>query len=120
MKKIITTLIVVLATMTACTQNPVVFQLYPTQNMWTFIQLNTRNGQMLQIQFDVQGDNRGGVLLNSTPLVSRTDEVNGRFTLKSTQNMWTFILLDQTSGRTWQVQWSLDDEDKRGIIPILH
>ena len=37
--------------------------------------------------------------------------------LYPTQNMWTFILLDQTDGRTWQVQWSTDYES-RGILPI--
>ena len=135
MNKIIFSLIVVLTTMTACTQNQAnsnlpttsattenvaVFQLFPTTNMWTFIKLNTRNGQMWQVQYDVQGKhNRAVFSLNSTPLVSKANEVNGRFTLYSTQNMWTFILLDQIDGQMWQVQYSMDAE-KRGIIDILN
>lgn len=97
--------------------NVVTYQLFPTQNMWVFIKLNTRNGQMWQVQYDIKGEDRYEVYLNMLPLVSRETEVNGRFTLYSTQNMWTFILLDQLVGRMWQVQWSMDAE-KRGIIPI--
>ena len=50
-------------------------------------------------------------------LISTEKEVNGRFTLHSTQNIYTFILLDQIEGKMWQVQWSTKLED-RGIIPI--
>lgn len=35
----------------------------------------------------------------------------GRFTLYPTQNRYNFILLDQTDGRTWQVQWSTKPEE---------
>ncbi len=34
-----------------------------------------------------------------------------------TQNMWTFILLDQYNGKTWQVQWAIEPEN-RAVIPI--
>ena len=93
------------------------FRLYPTQNMWTFIKLNTRNGKMWQVQFDVEDNNRFETYLNILPLVEEEEEVNDRFTLYPTENMWTFILLDQYSGKTWQVQWSIEPEN-RGVIPI--
>lgn len=54
--------------------------------------------------------------VNLLPLVYSRDPTPGRFTLYPTETMWTFILLDQTDGRTWQVQWSLDG--KEGIVPI--
>ena len=38
------------------------------------------------------------------------------FKLFPTTNMWTFIMLDEVDGRTWQVQWSTDG--KEGIVPI--
>ncbi len=85
--------------------------------MWTFIKLNTRNGMMWQVQYDVEKDNRFETYLNILPLVDKGNEVNNRFTLYPTQNMWTFILLDQYDGRTWQVQWSMKPEN-RGILPI--
>lgn len=94
-----------------------VYKLFPTQNMWNFIKLNTRNGKMWQVQFDVQGDNRMEVYLNMLPLVTKDKEQNGRFTLYPTENIYTFILLDQIDGKTWQVQWSTEMQ-KRMVIPI--
>lgn len=95
----------------------VAYRLFPTENMWTFIKLNTRTGQMWQIQFDVQGENRYEVYLSLESLVNFESEANDRFTLYPTQNMYTFILLDQYDGRTWQVQWATESKN-RGIIPI--
>lgn len=40
----------------------------------------------------------------------------GRFTLYPTQNVFTFILLDQIDGRMWQVQWSTKAENMKGIV----
>jgi hypothetical protein len=85
--------------------------------MWTFIKLNTRNGQIFQVQFNMKSDSRFTTNLSLEPLVSTEKEVNDRFILYSTQNMYTFILLDQLDGRTWQVQWSTDPNN-RGIFPI--
>ena len=93
------------------------YRLFPTQNNWNFIKLNTRNGQMWQVQFDVEGDNRFVTYLSILPLVDKEKEVDDRFTLYPTKNIWTFILLDQHDGRTWQVQWSMEPE-YRGIFPI--
>ncbi|SKB35149.1 hypothetical protein [Maribacter arcticus] len=95
----------------------VVYRLFPTENMWTFIKLNTRNGQMWQVQFDVGGDNRFETFLNEFPLVLEEFEDNGRFTLYPTQNTYNFILVDQIDGRLWQAQWSMKSKN-RGIIPI--
>ncbi len=135
MKKIILSTIIVLMTMISFAQTPVekdesvisqntqknllvvTYRLFPTQNMWTFIKLNTRNGKIWQVQYDVEENNRFESYLNLLPLVSKEKEVNGRFTLYSTQNIYTFILLDQLDGRTWQVQWSIEPEH-RFIIPI--
>lgn len=93
------------------------YELFPTQNMWTFLKLDTRNGKIYQVQFDVQGDNRMETVLNDQPLVANGEEIYGRFTLYATQNIYNFVLLDKVNGKTWQVQWSIDD-DKRGIVPI--
>ena len=93
------------------------YQLFPTQNMWTFIKLNTRDGRMWQVQYDVKGSERFEVNLNTTSFATKEEERDGRFTLYPTQNMWTFILLDQIDGRMWQVQWSMK-EDSRFVIQI--
>ena len=135
MKKLVISLIVVLITMTSFAQTQVknnqgasndnnqkyeavIYRLFPTTNMWTFIKLNTRNGQMWQVQYDATGSNRFETFLNLLPLVTKEeDEKNGRFTLYPTQNIYTFMLLDQLDGRVWQVQWSIDIE-KRLILRI--
>lgn len=46
------------------------FELYPTRNMWTFLKLDTRNGKIWQVQYDVSGDNRFEVPLNGVSLVT--------------------------------------------------
>jgi len=96
---------------------PVTYQLFPTQNTWTFLKLNTRNGTIWQVQFDVEGDNRFETYLNLIPLVEKEKETDNRFTLYPTQNIWTFILFDQIDGKSWQVQWNQEPEN-RGIWPI--
>src|SRR5690554_258554 len=131
MKKIILFLIIVISSMTAFAQTQdsvknestqqslisVSYRLFATHNMWTFIKLNTRNGEMWQVQYDIEGDDRFETDLNFIPLVAKEEQVNDRFTLYSTQNIYTFILLDQLDGRMWQVQWSMEPE-YRAIVPI--
>ncbi len=93
------------------------YQLFPTQNKWTFIKLNTRNGQMWQVQYSLEEGNTFETSLNSISLVTEENEIVGRFTLYPTQNIWNFILLDQIDGYTWEVQWSTEDKN-RLLIPI--
>lgn len=96
------------------------FKLFPTQNMWTFIKLDTQTGQMWQVQYSVKSeDERFEYDLNPDPLVISGKKANGRFELYPTQNMYNFILLDRIDGKTWQVQWSFD-EGNRIIVPIDH
>ena len=94
------------------------YRLFETKNFWTFIQLDTATGKMWQIQYDIEGDKRGGVVLNEIDLSNDIKQKSGRFTLYQTQNMYNFILLDQIDGRSWQVQWSIEQEN-RGIVPIM-
>lgn len=94
------------------------FKLFPTQNMWTFIKLDTQTGQMWQVQYDIKGDEgRFEYDLNPDLLITTGKKVNGRFELYSTQNIYNFILIDRIDGKTWQVQWSFD-ETYRAVVPI--
>ena len=43
---------------------------------------------------------------------------NGRFKLYPTGNMYNFLMVDVIDGRTWQVQWNID-EDKR-LVSIFY
>jgi hypothetical protein len=85
--------------------------------MWTFIKLDTRNGLLWQVQYSLNPENRMVTYLNLDRLASVNEELNDRFTLYPTQNMYNFILLDQVNGKTWQVQWSTEYAN-RGILPI--
>lgn len=97
----------------------IVYEIYPTKNNWNFIKLNTRNGKMKIIQYTINDDNheRFEYSLNEIELVYNDEEVNGRFKLEPTQNIYNFILLDQIDGRVWQVQWSFK-ANERFVIPI--
>ena len=47
------------------------FKLFPTQNMWTFIKLDTQTGQMWQVQYSVKDDKgRFEYDLNPNPLIT--------------------------------------------------
>ncbi len=93
------------------TDSNVTYRLFSTKNRYNFIKLNTRNGQMWQVQWST-GNDTFEVPLSLTHLVSIQEESNGRFFLYPTTNFYNFILLDQIDGRTWQVQWSIDEKDR--------
>jgi hypothetical protein len=98
------------------TDSTVVYRLFSTRNMYTFIKLNTRNGQMWQVQWGTEIKYRFVTTLSEISLVNKEEEKNGRFFLYPTPNVYNFILLDQIDGRTWQVQWGKEKE--RAVIPI--
>jgi hypothetical protein len=89
--------------------------------MWTFLELETFSGRIWQVQYSVKGeDYRFKSILNENsmiPIFDTEGEFAGRFELYRTQNMYNFILLDTSSGSTWQVQWSTEPEN-RGIVRI--
>lgn len=98
------------------TDSNVAYRLFATKNMYTFIKLNTKNGQMRQVQWSAKG-NEFETPLSLVTRVTKEDEKNGRFFLYPTTNIYNFILLDQIDGRVWQVQWSTEFTE-RMVIPI--
>ncbi len=96
------------------------FQLFKTQNMWTFLKLDTMTGQIWQVQFSVNGNEYRFTVpldINERIIEDFDEPICGRFTLYATENMYNFMLLDQIDGRCWQVQWSTDYEN-RGVMRI--
>ena len=47
------------------------------------------------------------------PFSEPTQSTDVRYRLFPTQNMWTFLKLDTMTGKIWQVQFSVKDEDYR-------
>lgn len=99
----------------------VVYKLFPTNNVYTFIRLNTKTGSLSQVHFNInEKDGAETVVDIGKPYFIKGDDSEmraGRFDLYPTRNMWTFILLDQYYGDTWHVQWSWD-KDKRFVTRI--
>lgn len=129
MRRIVFFIIISLASITAFAQNTpeapmqnistdsnVVYRLFSTRNMYTFIKLDTRNGQMWQVQWSTESKSRFVTTLSDISRVNKDEEKDGRFFLYPTTNIYNFILLDQIDGRTWQVQWG--KEEDRVIIQI--
>lgn len=94
------------------TDSNVAYRLFATKNKYNFIKLDTRNGQMWQVQWNVEDNYRNEIVLSSISLISKEDEKTGRFFLYPTTNIYNFILVDQINGRTWQVQWSLEEKNR--------
>ena len=139
MKKIIIACLAIFGLMISCTGNSQTeqkpknqtltgicttdtFELYETQNMWTFIKLNTTTGEIWQVQYTLSDDHPSlETVLNDRPLIVTTnpnEKIPGRFSLYPTKNLYNYILLDQMDGRVWQVQWGFEP-DKHMIMPIL-
>ena len=127
MKSLILSILICLASLTAFTQSSpdvpiqnvstdsnVVYRLFSKKNIYTFNKLNTRNGQMWQVQWSTKS-NQFETILSDISRVYKDEEKNGRFFLYPTTNIYNFILLDQVDGRTWQVQWSIEPKERMVI-----
>lgn len=94
------------------------FKMLSTQNLFIFLKLDTATGKIWMVQYGM-GDRKGVVVpLDDTSLLDpEATEVNGRYELYSTENMFTYILLDTQKGNTYQVQWNIEEEN-RFRIPL--
>ena len=96
------------------TQNPnAPFRLFNTKNIYTLLKLDTRDGRVWQLQWG-DSEHRLVVAINAKALTPGGKP--GRYTLYPTSNIFTFMLLDQETGESWQVQWSMKED--RFVVPI--
>lgn len=93
------------------------YKLYPTENIYNFLKLDTQTGRIDQIQWSLDNKKEFSRSLNREDLSTSWSETANSFELYPTQNMYQFILLDKATGRTWHVQWGLSD-NKRWIKRI--
>jgi hypothetical protein len=93
------------------------FQLYPTENIYTFLELDTKTGKMKQVQWSLDEEDEGTFYINDVDLTYGNSFGSNSFELYPTKNMYQFILLDKTNGRKWHVQWGIG-EGKRWIRRI--
>ncbi|WP_298073056.1 hypothetical protein [uncultured Bacteroides sp.] len=91
------------------------YKLYPTENMYNFLQLDTKTGKIEVVQWSLDDDKEGSVTLNDEDLSYGTG--CGTFELYPTKNIYQFLLLDKVTGRKWHVQWGFES-NKRWIKRI--
>ena len=85
------------------------FILYKTQNMWTFIELDTFTGRLWQVQFSVKGiEYMFAIPINEYVL---SDSYRSVFTIEPMTSMYQFYLINQETGEMWKFQWSTKTED---------
>ena len=89
-----------------------IYKLYPTQNMYTFLELNTMTGQIWIVQWSTSGNRMKYVLSLEEQIYSWDEPIAGRFELYPTENMYNFVMLDNIKGYCYQVQWNFDVEKR--------
>lgn len=88
------------------------YEIFSSSSINPPLKLNTRNGCMTQIQI-VKGEVRESPI-NLVPLVSASEEQNGRFTLYEGKYVSQSVLLDRISGKVWYVFFgALNPKDNR-------
>lgn len=91
------------------------YKLYPTENVYINLMLDTKTGQIHLLQWSLDEEKEGGWVINSEDLSYGTG--CGTFELYPTQNIFQFLLLDKVLGGVWHVQWGFEKE-KCWIRPI--
>ncbi len=99
-EKIMKGLIMIFTLFMSLAVNGQTYKLYQTDNIHNQLKLNTKSGEVVQVQSD------GQTFLVHDETTPLNDKPN-RYALFKTQNMWTYILLDKFSGKLWQCQYSV-------------
>ena len=82
------------------------YKLYPTENIYNFLQLDTSTGKIDVVQWSLDDGKEGSVTLNDEDL-----------SLETGCGTFEFLLLDKVTGRKWHVQWGFE-ANKRWIKRI--
>lgn len=88
------------------------YKMYQTENVHNLLHLDTKTGRIKQIQWTLDAENERSFNVNTEDLTHDARHGPGVFELYPTKNMYQFILLDKVNGRTWHVQWGLEDEHR--------
>lgn len=89
------------------------FKLYPTENIYNFLELDTKTGRVWQLQWDMDSGNEGGLPIVDFDLVSEEDSYGSNvFELYPTKNIFQFILVNKVNGQAWHLQWGMEDTNR--------
>jgi hypothetical protein len=95
------------------------YRLFKTQNIFNLLLLDTRTGQLWQVQYTIDEKKSPRTIFDIAAEIVPEGDDDGRFSLTMTGNMWTSILVDTKDGRVWQCQFGATDDD-RFCIAIKH
>lgn len=89
------------------------YKIYPTTNMYNFLRLDTKTGKVDMVQWSMERNNEGSVAINDADLTLGSNEYTvGSFELISTDNFYTFLLLDKKKGNVYHLQWGFEEENR--------
>ena len=94
------------------------YKLYPTDNLYTLLELDSKIGRIKQVQWSLDSDSEGTFTINNDDLSFGMGYGSNSFELYPTKNMYQFILIDKTDGRKWHVQWGTGGDKSRWIRRI--
>jgi len=131
MKKLLLLLALIMQVLVSCGQTTQAdnqndrYKIYQTENLYCLLELDTYTGTIYQIHYTTDNSFEGKILLDSLSSYTRNEirrelPFNVKhldFELYPTKNMYTFILLEQYSGKVWHVQWN-NEERLRFIIKM--
>ena len=103
------------------------FKIYETQNVNIHLKLDTKKGNVYMVQRQTNEAEAMEVLINIIPIpmlwsseelanYDESENVIGRYKLYPTQNIWTFLMQDVIGGKTYQVQWGFEVDDRIVIL----
>ena len=88
------------------------YKLYETTNMYNFLKLDTKTGQIEIVQWSLDQGKEFIYGLSNEDLSLGKSCANDVFELYPTTNIYQFILLNKEDGRTWHVQWGFDEGNR--------
>ena len=88
------------------------YKLYQTENIYTFLKLDTKTGQIRQVQWSLNSSEECSVGINSEDLTYGYGKGSNSFELYPTKNMYQFILINKTDGKMWHVQWGQKSSER--------
>lgn len=89
------------------------YKLYPTENIYTFLELDTKTGRVWQLQWAMESENEGGLPIVDFDLVSQEDSYGSNvFELYPTKNIYQFILVNKVNGQAWHLQWGMENSKR--------
>lgn len=95
------------------------YKMYPTENIYNLLRLDTKTGKVWQVQWNLDSSNEGTWVINGDDLSPWTGGYGSNsFELYPTKNMYQFILIDKTDGRMWHIQWGTGGSRDRWIRRI--